>query len=107
MATLLTMDISYAGGSHNMGPGFPSKEAFIEDVLPKLNLNFHNPELNGIVKQNGTPENTNGVSFRSSISVKTGHSDFYLKHFFITVAQSSFFISIHFKLLFGWITKNH
>ena len=90
MATLLTMDISYAGGSHNMGPGFPSKEAFIEDVLPKLNLNFHNPELNGIVKQNGTPENTNGVSFRSCISVKTGQGDFLLKHFFVTVAQSSF-----------------
>ena len=75
MATMLTMDISYAGGWYNMGPGFPSKEAFIEDVLPKLNLNFHNPELNGIVKQNGTSENTNGVSFLYNVETHNAHSD--------------------------------
>jgi hypothetical protein len=55
------MDISYDNGSGNFGTDFPSKKSFIEEVLPKLNLNFHNPELNGLVKQNGALEFTNGV----------------------------------------------
>lgn len=59
------MDISYNQGSFNLGSGFPSKADFIGGVLPKLNLNFHNPELNGIVKQNGASESTNGVKGRS------------------------------------------
>jgi hypothetical protein len=42
-------------------------QVFIDDVLPKLNLNFHNPELNGIVKQNGALENTNGVSWKQDL----------------------------------------
>lgn len=33
--------------------GFPTKKSFIDMVIPQLNLNFENPEFNGIVKQNG------------------------------------------------------
>jgi hypothetical protein len=62
MATLLSMDIGYSNGAFNLGAGFPVKASFIEEVLPRLNLNFHNPELNGFTKQhNGTAEASNGV----------------------------------------------
>lgn len=60
VATLLAMDISYDNGASNFGEGFPTKKSFIDEVLPKLNLNFHNPELNGIVKQNGTLDVNDG-----------------------------------------------
>ena len=36
-----------------MGSGYPTVQAFIEFMRPKLSLNFHNPVLNGYVKQNG------------------------------------------------------
>ena len=40
----------------NMSNGFPTKEGFIQEMLPKLSLNFHNPGLDGIVLQNGNAE---------------------------------------------------
>jgi hypothetical protein len=55
------MDIEYDNGACNFGVDFPTRNSFIDEVLPKLELNFHNPELNGIGKQNGTAEASNGV----------------------------------------------
>ena len=69
------MDISYDNGSSNFGTDFPSKKSFIEEVLPKLNLNFHNPELNGLVKQNGSPESSNGVKTLINILLITYHGN--------------------------------
>ena len=40
----------------NMSNGFPTKNEFIQEILPKLSLNFHNPGLDGIVLQNGNIE---------------------------------------------------
>ena len=28
-----------------VGPGFPTKKLFIEEIVPKLNIKFHNPEF--------------------------------------------------------------
>ena len=55
MATLLSIDIQYGDDDeHNMGPGCPKLRQFLDEVKPKLSLNFHNPVLmNGHVKQNG------------------------------------------------------
>jgi len=57
------MDIEYDNGAYNFGVGFPTRNSFIDEVLPRLELNFHNPELNGIGKQNGTAEAANGVTY--------------------------------------------
>jgi len=46
MATLTSMDIPWAGtGGGNVGEGFPTKKLFIEEVIPRLNLNSPNPEF--------------------------------------------------------------
>jgi len=40
------MDIPWAGtGGGNVGEGFPTKKLFIEEVIPRLNLNSPNPEF--------------------------------------------------------------
>eukprot|EP00096_Caligus_rogercresseyi_P015882 TRINITY_DN8371_c0_g1_i1.p1 TRINITY_DN8371_c0_g1~~TRINITY_DN8371_c0_g1_i1.p1 ORF type:complete len:1198 (+),score=314.38 TRINITY_DN8371_c0_g1_i1:1590-5183(+) len=46
LATLTTMDAEYQGG-WNAGKGFPTRLAFINTVLPQLNLNYRNPVING------------------------------------------------------------
>ena len=46
----------------NMSNGFPTKQAFIQEMLPKLSLNFHNPGLEGIVAQNGSMEASSEAS---------------------------------------------
>ena len=46
----------------NMSNGFPTKQAFIQEMLPKLSLNFHNPGLEGIVAQNGNMETSSEAS---------------------------------------------
>jgi len=46
MATLTAMDIPWAGvEGGNVGAGFPTKKLFIEEVIPRLNLNCPNPEF--------------------------------------------------------------
>ena len=54
------------GDSHhmvwNMSKEFPTKQAFIQEMLPKLSLNFHNPGLDGIVVQNGNVESLSEAS---------------------------------------------
>ena len=45
----------------NMSNGFPTKSMFIQEMLPKLSLNFHNPGLEGIVIQNGSNESSSDV----------------------------------------------
>ena len=54
------------GDSHNtvwnMSNGFPTKQAFIQEMLPQLSLNFHNPGLDGIVVQNGNLESSSEAS---------------------------------------------
>ena len=45
----------------NMSNGFPTKSVFIQEMLPKLSLNFHNPGLEGIVVQNGSNESSSDV----------------------------------------------
>jgi proteasome activator subunit 4 len=46
MATLTAMDIPWAGvEGGNVGEGFPTKKLFIEEVIPRLNLNSPNPEF--------------------------------------------------------------
>ncbi len=67
MATVLSLDIRYgtSGNDLNMGKGYPTICDFIDFIKPKLSLNFHNPQLNGHVKQNGKmdiiEENSNSV----------------------------------------------
>ena len=46
MSSLLSFDIHY-GEEHNMGQGCPKVREFLDEIFPKLTLNFHNPELNG------------------------------------------------------------
>ena len=58
LAEVLTFDVKYCNTKNPKDPwslaqGFPKCKDFIEFVLPKLSLNFHNPELQGIVAQNG------------------------------------------------------
>lgn len=46
MATLTAMDIPWAGAEGgNVGEGFPTKKLFIDEVIPRLNLNCPNPEF--------------------------------------------------------------
>ena len=47
MATLLSFDIQYDEEEHNMGQGCPKVQDFVDEIIPKLTLNFHNPVLNG------------------------------------------------------------
>jgi len=47
--------------SNSFIQGFPTKKSFIDMVIPQLNLNFENPEFNGIVKLNGATSES--VSF--------------------------------------------
>jgi hypothetical protein len=60
----------------NMSSGFPTKQGFIQEMLPKLSLNFHNPGLEGIVLQNGDITNTSeGSGGGGGIIVNNGKSD--------------------------------
>ena len=60
----------------NMSSGFPTKQGFIQEMLPKLSLNFHNPGLEGIVLQNGNIENTlEGCGGGGGIIVNNGKAD--------------------------------
>jgi proteasome activator subunit 4 len=47
LATLLSMDIPILGvqDTFNVGTGFPTKKMFLDEVIPMLNLNYHNPEF--------------------------------------------------------------
>ena len=67
MATLLSIDIQYGDDNkHNMGPGCPKLRQFLDEVKPKLSLNFHNPVLmNGHVKQQ------NGVVYMDESSTNS------------------------------------
>lgn len=54
LATLHSLDIPYGENvDWSLGNGFPKIESFISEVVPKLNLQMPNPEINGIAKQNG------------------------------------------------------
>ena len=71
MATLLSIDIQY-GENHNMGNGCPKLREFLDEIIPKLSLNFHNPVLNGHVKQNGVvflDENSTNSSMEVAMEV--------------------------------------
>ena len=46
----------------NMSNGFPTKQAFIQEMLPKLSLNFYNPGLKRIVAQNGNLKTSSEAS---------------------------------------------
>jgi len=41
------MDIPLYGvnDKFNVGSGFPTKKMFLDEVIPMLNLNYHNPEF--------------------------------------------------------------
>ena len=77
LAEVLTFDVKYQDGRKaegdrwSLGHGFPGTQDFIQTILPKLTLNFHNPGLQGIVAVNGA---SNGGAGGSSICVdkKTG-----------------------------------
>jgi len=78
LATLLAMDIPVVGAKPgwNVGKGFPTKKLFIDEVLPKLNLNFHNPEFSDCSREDspvstvGAQSNgTNGSSDDVSMSM--------------------------------------
>ena len=47
LATLLCLDIPVVGLGQdlNVGAGFPTKKMFLDEVIPQLNLNYHNPEF--------------------------------------------------------------
>lgn len=45
LATVLSLDIGYDQDKSNMGNGYPQICELIENSLPKLSLNFHNPVL--------------------------------------------------------------
>jgi len=47
LATLLSMDIKIHGvtAEANIGNGFPTKKMFLDEMIPLLNLNSHNPEF--------------------------------------------------------------
>ena len=53
MATLLSIDIAYGDKDYNMGQGCPKVRDFLDEIIPKLTLNFHNPVLNGVRPANG------------------------------------------------------
>ena len=58
MATLLSFDIQY-NEEHNMGQGCPKVRDFVNEIIPKLTLNFHNPVLHGTTKN--TPSSNGNV----------------------------------------------
>jgi len=61
IATLTAMDIVWEGDADrpNIGTGFPTKQLFIEEVIPHLTLNSHNPEFsNGNSKSRDDSPNT-------------------------------------------------
>lgn len=77
LATLLSVDIDFRFGNWNMGQGFPRKKAFVSEILPKLNLNFHNPELNGFAVQkhnNGSEENCDDNNAVTPLDKESAHS---------------------------------
>jgi len=46
LANLTIMDIPWFGEKGTtVGQGFPTKKLFIQEIIPKLNLNSHNPEF--------------------------------------------------------------
>ncbi len=54
-ATLLSFDLPHhdavgGGKEWNMGAGFPRLTHFMAEVMPKMSLNMHNPDLNGLVR---------------------------------------------------------
>ena len=67
MATLLSIDIQYGDDNkHNMGPGCPKLRQFLDQVIPKLSLNFHNPVL-----MNGHVKHQNGVVYMDESSTNS------------------------------------
>jgi hypothetical protein len=62
MATLLSVDIDYIPG-WNMGQNYPNKVNLINHVVPKINLNFHNPVLNGLVSDHQDENSSSRLIF--------------------------------------------
>jgi len=78
LATLLSMDIPVMGAKPgwNVGKGFPTKKLFIEEVLPRLNLNFHNPEFSDCSREDSPVSTvTGGQSNGSSSGLSNGSSN--------------------------------
>ena len=60
-ATLMTMDVEYLdlNGWNSGGRQFPKINNFIAEIIPKLNLNSHNPEIaNNMEVDNNADENS-------------------------------------------------
>ena len=52
-----------------MGQGYPKVKHFTDFIAPKLSLNFHNPGLNGHVRQNGKMDMDENSSSSSIMDV--------------------------------------
>ena len=78
LAEVLTFDVKYQDKTipedarWSLGQGFPATKSFIQSMLPKLTLNFHNPELQGIVAVNGA--SNGGGSTAIFVEGKTSQS---------------------------------
>lgn len=62
LATLLAMDIPIMGApggtesvDWNVGRGFPTIRAFVDQIIPCLSLNIHNPEFSGSGSREDSP----------------------------------------------------
>ena len=81
LAEVLTFDVKYQDGKTDsegprwsLGQGFPSTKDFIQSMLPKLTLNFHNPGLQGIVAVNGASNGGSGGSTSICVDGKTSQA---------------------------------
>ena len=67
LATLTFMDIPWAGeDGGSLGEGFPNKRLFIQEVIPKLNLNSATQE---VMDRKGSTTNTCGSSDDVSMQI--------------------------------------
>ena len=68
LATLTFMDIPWAGEHGvSLGEGFPNKRLFIQEVIPKLNLNSPTQE---VMDRKGSPPDTCGSSDDVSMEIE-------------------------------------
>jgi hypothetical protein len=76
MAILVTFDVNMDDGKWNMGNGFPKIRDFLEEVIPNLSLNLHNPDINGLPEVSNGSNGAAGGKFRGYIGLDTNLKTF-------------------------------
>ena len=74
LATIHVMDTPFADGV-NAGENFPRIGRLLDEIIPKLTLNMHNPEMNGVVKQNGNSSPMDTTATEASSEVEENDED--------------------------------